>query len=132
LTDFPWLWAINNRPSGCDAKFIKVNQDMSDLKLALSNPSSATKFVVWTVSVKQFDVFAQVRPLERVEGELWADAAMNQTEMMTDILYIAIADPIWGEDHPTRRITIFRHPEKQRLNEVVEHLRELCGSSASI
>jgi hypothetical protein len=60
---------------------------------------------------------------------MWAEVTMKQTELLSDILYLVVVDPLWGEQHPTRRITIFRS-QKKRLNELVEQVCQLHGSNA--
>jgi hypothetical protein len=131
LEDFPWLWAIKNHHSWDDGEYTKVNQNMEDLKSVLVQTSDKTRFSVWAITSQACGVFnIKATCFNRSEGNMWAEVIMQQTEILSNILYLVVVDPLWGEDHPTRRITIFRHPEKKRLNELVEHVCQLHGSDA--
>ncbi len=131
LRDFPWLWAIKNYHSWDDGEYTKVSQDMADLKSVLVQPSDKTRFTIWAITSQACRAFnIKAICLNNSEGNMWAEAIMQQTELLSDILYLVVVDPLYGEKHPTRRITIFRHPEKKRLNELVEHVCQLHGSNA--
>lgn len=131
LRDFPWLWAIKNYHSWDDGEYTKVNQDMTDLKSVLVQPSDKTRFSIWAITSQICDVFnISAMCLNNSEGNMWAEVTMQQTELLSDILYLVVVDPLWGENNSTRRITIFRNPEKKRLNELVEHICLLHGSNA--
>ena len=128
LQDFPWLWSMNSHFSGGDGEYIKVNQDMGDLKTILGQISHETRFVVWAVTSQNCETFnMQAKRLPRSEGKKWAEVAKGQIGVMSDVLYLVMVDPLWGEDHPTRRITIFRHPAKGSLKGVIEQVCELYG-----
>ncbi|MCX6736070.1 MAG: hypothetical protein NTZ13_03230 [Candidatus Parcubacteria bacterium] len=131
LRDFPWLWAIRNHHSWDDGEYTKVNQNMEDLKSVLRQSSDNSRFSVWGITSQACGVFnVRATCFNRSEGSMWAEAIMQQNELLSDILYLVIVDPLWGESHPTRRITIFRHTEKKRLNELIEHVCQLHGSNA--
>jgi hypothetical protein len=130
LQDFPWLWAIKNYHSWDDGEYTKVNQDMTDLKSVLVQPSDKTRFTFWTITSQACEVFnIRATALSCSEGNTWGEVTMRQTELLSNILYLVIVDPLWGEQHP-RRITIFRNPEKTQLNELVEQVCQLHGSNA--
>lgn len=131
LRDFPWLWAIKNNHSSDDGGYTKVNQDMTDLKSVIVQSSNKTRHSVWLItSVESGSFNIKATCLIRSEGNMWAEVVMQQTGICSNIHYLVTVDPLWGENHSIRRISIFRHPEKKRLNELVEHVCQLQGSSA--
>lgn len=131
LRDFPWLWAIRNHHSWNDGDYTKVSQDMTDLRLVLAQPSNKTRFSIWAITSQACGAFnMRAVCLERLDGNMWAEAVMQHTSDLASILYLVMVDPLWGEEHPTRRITIFRHPEKKPLNGLVEQVCQLHGSNA--
>ncbi len=133
LRDFPWLWAIRSYHSWDDGDFTKVSQDTADLKLVLTQPSDKTRFLIWTITSQPGESFnMKARCLNRLNGDTWAESVMQQTLGcgVEEILYLVVVDPLWGEKHPTRHITIFRHPEKKPMNELVEKVCQLQGSNA--
>jgi len=130
IADFPWLWAIVHHLSNSWPEHIKISQNMADLKTVLQRNSEETRFVMWTFTGQVCEVFNRsIKPAPRSKDNMWAEATMRNTDLLSDIFYLVMVDPLWGEDHPIRRITIFRHPEKIRLNEFVEDVVHLHGSS---
>jgi hypothetical protein len=127
LEDFPWLWAVNNHYNRDDGDRIKVNQDMSDLKLVLSQNSDKTGFLLWSVASHFCDSFnVLVKCHERQEGKIWSEAITQQSYGHRNILYLVSVD--WGSSG--HGITIFRHPEKQCLDEVIQQVCDLHGVNA--
>ncbi|MBP9760168.1 MAG: hypothetical protein KBD24_02245 [Candidatus Pacebacteria bacterium] len=131
LRDFPWIWAINSHPTGHDSEYMRVSQELADLRVVLGQSSQDTRFDVWAITTQACSVFnMEARCLERSENEVWAEAVMRQTKFMDSILYLVAVDPLWGKNHPTRRLIIFRHPGKKSFNELVEEDCQLRGSNA--
>ncbi len=132
LRDFPWLWAILGYWSPDQAEYVKVSQDMTNLKAALSQSSTKTRFKAWTVTTTADDeIFdLQIKSIKQNDDCTWAEAIMKETFRHVYIDYIVVVDPFWGEDHCCKRITIFRHPEKLPLNGTVDDVVQFCGSGA--
>ena len=133
LREMPWLWAIKNNYHWSDEEFIRVTQDLGDLRTVLSQLSHETRFHVWAIVTCQYDHGFGMRAcsLSRREGDTWAEAVMCQMESLESLHYLVLVDPLWGENHPTRRITVFRHPTKEPLNQLIEESNQLHGSKAT-
>ena len=128
VQDFPWLWAINNHRSRSDADYIKVNQDMTDLKMVLAVPSKKASFSMWAITSEICNVFnMQATCLSPLDDKTWAEAVMEQTNKFHDILYLVKVDHL---SKFQERTTIFRHPGKTPLNHLVENVVQLQGGSA--
>ena len=121
LRDFPWLWAIQSHWDN-DPR-TKVSQDISDLKLILAQPSNKTRFSVWAVTSQPCTVFnMRVTCLNPTEGQMWAEMVMLQTNIMSEIIYLVMVDPIYGEQNLVRSLIIFRNPTKKPINKLIEHV----------
>ena len=105
---------------------------MDDLKTLLAFQSTKTRFDVRTFTTNRdpSDLFLSLTTISPRENDMWAEAVIRGIFEHQRISYIVVVDPIHGKSHPCPRITIYRHPEKKPLNEVVEHLVELHGSRA--
>jgi len=129
LTDFPWLWAIKRYYSSRDAEHLKVSQDMSDLKVILGQLSTDTRYVLWIVSNQPSEEFEiKVDELGRQGNQRWSECVVRHYNVFDKIYYLVVVDPINGEVSTTKKITIYRHPEKVPLNSLVKEVAELYGS----
>lgn len=127
VQDFPWLWAISSHHSGDAADYIKISQEMADLKTVLALPSKKTSFSIWVITSHSCQVFnMSARCLNPLEDKMWAEAVMQEIFNYSSILYFAKVDPSLHY----KRITIFRHPRKIPLNGLVEDVVQLHDSRA--
>lgn len=129
LADFSSLWAIHSRWSVTISKDVKVSQEMQDLKMALSQPSTKTAFGFWAFvsdgSGEDFFNASMVR-IVRTEGETWAESVMEQTSHLGAIVYLfLVGSP--DSDYAEKEVIIFRHPDKVSLHGVVKTVIQLQG-----
>lgn len=124
IKDFPWLWAIKNYYSSDYSKYIKVSQDLADLKIVLAQLSGKTKFLVWVISSQYCEAFnMRATCLDSQGDRKWCEAIMQQTHWRSDIHYLVTVD-----ESACGYMSIFRHPEKEPLNKVIEQVSQLLGS----
>lgn len=128
LRDFPRLWRILDYWSGDQAEKVKVSQDMSYLRLALSQRSCSTRFEFWAFAKARCDLIAwRVIKIEREDGRSWAEAIRGQISITLPV----IENLVWvdwqyaGDVAPV--ITIFRDPGKRGLNEVIQEVLSITG-----
>lgn len=94
---------------------------MNDLKTALGKLSNETRFTVWVFTESRARCSRKIAQVERMTGVEWAKMILRRAEL---ILYIAVVDPK-PDSGFCSRVTIFRHPGKQWLNEIVQSVADL-------
>lgn len=129
LRDFPWLWAIKPYWSCHDSGLVQVSQDLLNLRALLSRDSGETRYRIWILRVNCGDLFSrEMLSVPRSMGVKWVEAILKKVSPNHSMMYIFVEDPIWGEDHPTRHVTIYRHSDKIFFDEFIEELSRIFAS----
>lgn len=125
IADFPWLWALKGHWGSGDSTSVTVSQDMVDLRVVLSRPSSETSYKISCVGIGQYGGMF-VRRLEPQVGKPWFEIIMTTFEEGTNISYIITSDGCF--DGHLENFRIFREPHKANLSKLVEDTARIQGS----
>lgn len=128
LEDFPWLWAIHSYWSYHQSDKVKISQNTQDLRLALSQKSTATLYSVWALTVDSSALLnAHIEEMPRNEDATWAEVITGKIFDHLTIKYLfLVGSP--ESTYAASDIIIFRSPDKTGLDEVVSAVTYLQGS----
>jgi hypothetical protein len=128
LRDFPELWAVYPYWSAAVSHDVRVSQDMSDLKLALAQQSTTTRFVFWYFSSTGIGMSGGLmQRVDRGEGQTWAEVVWKMIRERQRVFYLFLVGAP-DKDYATEEIVIFRNPAKEGLEVVVGSTVQLLGS----